>query len=314
MPNQEEPSMEDYLTGRPASSSVKPAATQKSFMPEGLKTALILILVAVVLYVLYDGYQSQQKTLAELTRIHDQITALENRDKAGEAKLSTLSGALSQTQKVLGGTRQELKKTAQEIEQETLKTKAELSQAISTKADVSHVQAIKQEADSKIGQVSSEVGGVRSEVGTVKTDLATTKHDLEGTQRQLLDVKETLSAAVAKNASELGELRRKGERDFFEFEIPKKNVLIKVEDIRLILTNTDFKKGKYSVKVVVDDNQLEKKDRTVNEPVQFLVGRNRLRYELVVNWVQKDRIGGYLSIPKDKTLAAERTPAGKTSP
>ena len=57
--------------------------------------------------------------------------------------------------------------------------------------------------------------------------------------------------------------------------------------------------------MIVDDNKLEKKDRTINEPVQFLVGRSRLRYEVVVNWVQKNSAGGYLSIPKDKALAVE---------
>ncbi len=154
--------------------------------------------------------------------------------------------------------------------------------------------------------MSTEVGGVKTEVGTVKTDLASTRHDLEGTQRQLLDVKETLSAAVAKNSSELSELRRKGERDYFEFEIPKKNAPVKVEDVRFVLTKTDPKRGKYTVQIIVDDNKLEKRDRTVNEPVQFLVGRNRVRYELVLNWVQKDKAGGYLSIPKDKSLAAEK--------
>jgi hypothetical protein len=158
---------------------------------------------------------------------------------------------------------------------------------------------------SEVGGVKTEVTTVKTDVNTVKTDLATPRRDLEGTQRQLVDVRETLSAAVARNASELSELRRKGERDYTEFTIPKKNQLTKVEDIRLILTKTDDKKGKYNVKIVVDDSQLEKKDRTLNEPVAFLVGRNRLRYELVVNWVKKDSIGGYISIPKDKALASE---------
>jgi hypothetical protein len=48
-----------------------------------------------------------------------------------------------------------------------------------------------------------------------------------------------------------------------------------------------------------------KKDRTANEPVTFLVGRDRVRYELVVNFVDKDRIRGYLSVPKDRLTAAE---------
>ncbi len=298
------PSMESYLTGR-SPEPAPPGGGRKGLIPEGLKLTVLCAVLLGVIYLLYDSYQFQQKTAADLTKVSEQIKALENRDKVGEAHLSSLKGELSQA---VGSTRQEIKKTAQQIQAETLKAKAELNSALATKADAAHVEAIKQEADSKIGQVSSEVGGVKSEVGTVKTDLASTKHDLEGTQRQLLDVKETLTAAVAKNATELAELRRKGERDYFEFELPKKNVLTKVEDIRLVLTKTDPKKGKYSVQIVVDDNKLEKRDRTINEPIQFLVGRNRLRYELVVNWVQKDRVGGYLSIPKDKSLAAEKAP------
>ena len=73
-----------------------------------------------------------------------------------------------------------------------------------------------------------------------------------------------------------------------------------------MLRGTDPKKGKFTLQIIVDDNKLEKKDRAINEPIQFLVGRNRIRYEVVVNWVQKDKLGGYLSIPKDKALGAER--------
>jgi chromosome segregation ATPase len=295
--------MESYLTGRPSEPAPVYGAGRNSLIPQWVTLTVLFALLAAVIYLLYDNYQFQKKYTADLGKISDQIKALESRDKIGEAHISSLKGELSQA---FGTARQEIKKSAQQIQAENLKSKAELNSALATKADASHVEAIKQDAESKIGQVSSEVGGVKTEVGTVKTDLASTKHDLEGTQRQLLDVRETLTAAVAKNASELSELRRKGERDYFEFEIPKKNLLTKVEDIRLLLTKTDAKKGKYSVQIVVDDNKLEKRDRTVNEPVQFLVGRNRLRYELVVNWVQKDKVGGYLSIPKDKALAAEK--------
>jgi len=301
--------MESYLTGKDPSAAPKPAPSGgKGLIPEGLKTALILTLVIAVIYLLYDSYQFQQKNKADMTKISEQIQALE---KAGEAKISQLKGEISETQVAVGSTKAEFKKTAQQIQAEGQKTKVELSQALSTKADASQVQAqvqaVKHEADAKIGQVTSEVGGVKTEVGVVKSDLASTKRDLEGTQRQLVDVRETLTAAVAKNASELAELRRKGERDYFEFEINRRNQLTKVEDIRLILTKTDPKKGKYTVQIIVDDNKLEKKDRSINEPVQFLVGRNRVRYEVVVNWVQKDRVGGYLSIPKDKALSAERS-------
>jgi chromosome segregation ATPase len=271
-----------------------------------LKSALLVVLAVTVGYLLYDGYQFKAQSRTEITGLTTRLTELEAQYKTGEQRISSLKGELTQTQQAVGSTKSELKRTAQQIQSETQRATAELNQAIAAKADSSQVEAIKSEADMKIGQVSSEVGGVKTEVGTVKTDLAGTKRDLEGTQRQLVDVRENLTAAVAKNAKELSALRLKGERDYFEFEIPKKNVYTKVEDIRLVLKKTDAKKGKYTLEILVDDSRLEKKDRTVNEPVQFLVGRNRVRYEVVVNWVQKDRVGGYLAIPKDKGLSAER--------
>jgi len=301
------PSMETYLTGRDPAAAKKPESGGGRQIPEWLTVGLIVVLLLAVAYLLFDSHSYQKKVQADLAALSERIQGLEGHTKAGAAKISSLEGELSATRQAVGSTKAELiQRTAQQIQSETTRTKAELSQAIASKADAAQVQAIKSEADAKIGQVSSEVGGVKSEVGVVRTDLAGTKKDLEGTQRQLVDVKETLAAAVAKNAAELAELRRKGERDYFEFEIPKKNQITKVEDIRLILTKTDAKKGKYTLQIMVDDSKLEKKDRTVNEPVQFLVGRTRLRYEVVINWVQKDRAGGYLSTPKDKALSAER--------
>jgi len=304
---EEQPSMESYLIGRRPEPETAKAQPKASAVPEILRTIILLALVGMVGYLLYDSYIFQQENLAQFSDLQERVQSLEKQTTAGLASIEDLEGELSETQQAVGSTRAELKKTAQQIQQEGEKTKTELTQALSTKADTHTVQAIRQETENKIGQVSSEVGGVKTEVGTVKTDLATTKRDLEGTQRQLIDVREALTAAVAKNSTELAVLRKRGERDYFEFTIPKKNQLTKVEDIRLILKKTDTKKGKYNVDIIVDDNKLEKKDRTINEPMQFLVGRNRVRYELVLNWVQKDSAGGYLAIPKDKALSAERS-------
>jgi len=149
---------------------------------------------------------------------------------------------------------------------------------------------------------------VSGEVKTVAANLDATRADLAASRREITDVRTTLSQQIARNAGELSELRKKGERDFYEFDIqkPKKNEMSRVADIQLQLKKTDPKKAKYDLLIQVDDSRLEKKDRTANEPVQFLVGRDKLRYEVVVNYVDKDRVRGYLSTPKDKVLAAER--------
>jgi chromosome segregation ATPase len=292
----------------------RPVVQEKPLIPEAVKLALIVVLLMAVVYLFYDNSQQKKASNAQMAKIADQVQNLENERKIREetlaSQLSSLKSEFDGAQEAFGSTRAELKKTAAQIQAEGQRTKREFSEALANKADSSQVeaqvQAAKTEAESKIGQVSTEVGGVKTQVVAVKTDLETTRRDLEGTQRQLIDVRDSLSAAVAKNSSELAQLRLKGERDYFEFTIPKKDQQTKVEDIRLILTKTDAKKGKFNLKILVDDSQLEKKDRVINEPIQFLVGQHRVRYEVVINWVQKNKAGGYLSIPKDKALSAER--------
>jgi chromosome segregation ATPase len=281
----------------------RPIFQEKGLVPEPVKLVLILVLLLLVAYLFYDIARTKKANQFQLAQLEDQIRRIENNSKLGEAtlsdKISDLKTDLQDTHKEA---KAELKKTAAQIQAEGRKTKQELSVALSTKADASQVdaqvEAAKSEAENKFGQVSNEVGGVKTQVVEVKSEL-------EGTQRQLLDMRDSLSAAVARNSTELAQLRLKGERDYFEFTIPKKKAEVRIEDIRLVLTKTDHKKGKFNLKILVDDGQIEKKNRAINEPIQFLVGKDRVRYEVVVNWVQKNKIGGYVSIPKDKTLAAE---------
>jgi hypothetical protein len=71
-----------------------------------------------------------------------------------------------------------------------------------------------------------------------------------------------------------------------------------VGDVTLLLKKTDPKKNKYTVEVMADDKVTEKKDKNINEPVQFYTSKARQPYELVVNSVGKDLIVGYLATPK----------------
>ena len=71
-------------------------------------------------------------------------------------------------------------------------------------------------------------------------------------------------------------------------------------DIALKLKHTEREKGRFSLEVTADDKVVEKKYRTVNEPLQFYVSTARQPYELVINKVEKNRIVGYLATPKVK--------------
>lgn len=262
-----------------------------------------LILLGVLGYTIYD-LQSAKTQLREAQQT--QLAALEaklsSRVDENDKSIDSLTSDIKVVGGKLGVTQRELEQArsyAQKLKAEQEQTVERLNAQISQKADAQQLSALKDEATTKFGAVNKDVSAVR-------TDVETTRKELEGTRRELVDVKDSLSQQIARNHDELQQLRLKGERNFYEFELDKKKKVALVGDIRIMLLNTDVKRNRYGVRIVVDDNQLEKKDRTENEPVQFLVGRTKLRYELVVNDVQKDKISGYLSVPKDKGLSAER--------
>ena len=236
---------------------------------------------------------------------------------------ASLSSDLDVVTKRVGVTSQELasnRRFAEQIQQDQQKAKIELASELATKASAKDVEGVAadvaglEEATTKVAEVQkttdSKIGNVSNDVKTVAANLEATNRTLAESRRELVDVRNTLTSQIARNATELQQMRLKGERDFLEFDIKKgkKNVMERLGDIRVELRDTDTKKQKYNLIIQVDDNKLEKKDRLANEPLQFLVGRDRLRYEIVVNRVEKDRILGYLSTPKDKALAAERPP------
>ena len=147
----------------------------------------------------------------------------------------------------------------------------------------------------------TEVGSVKTDVGNVKTDLAGTKSELEKTIAELKSTRGDMgvqSGLIATNSKELAALKALGERNYTEFKLGKSKAPQKVGDIAVLLKRTDPKHNRYTIEVVADDKTVEKKDKTVNEPVQFLMSKATQPYELVVNEVKKDQISGYVAAPK----------------
>jgi hypothetical protein len=114
---------------------------------------------------------------------------------------------------------------------------------------------------------------------------------------------------IARNHDEIDQLRRVGERDYFEFTVQRKGGATKVGTIHIQLKDTNTKKNQYTINVLADDNSFEKKNRSVNEPIFFYTGGTRSALELVVNKVTKSTASGYLSIPKAGAAATASTAA-----
>jgi hypothetical protein len=133
--------------------------------------------------------------------------------------------------------------------------------------------------------------------------VASTKSELDKTITDLKKVTGDLgvtSGYVATNGKELAALKRLGERNYFDINLGKTKQPQRVGDISLMLKRTDPKKNKFTIEVLADDKTIEKKDKTTNEPVQFLTAKGgRIPYEIVINQVKKDQIVGYLATPKE---------------
>ena len=169
--------------------------------------------------------------------------------------------------------------------------------------DLKEVKEVALNTNNKLTDINAEVGNVKTDVGSVKTEVASTKSELDKTISDLRRVRGDMgemSGLIATNSKELSALREFGERNYFEFNLSKSAGVQRIGDIQLQLKRADAKKSRYTMQVVIDDNRhIEKKDKTLHEPVQFYGGsRSRQPYEVVIYEVQKDRIVGYLSAPK----------------
>lgn len=167
-------------------------------------------------------------------------------------------------------------------------------------ADAKRLESEQAAAQKQIGAVSSDVSSVKTDVGGVKTDVAQTKTDLQNTQAQLQSMKGDLgvqSGLIATNHDELEILKHKGDRNYYEFTIHK-GQRQPVSTVGLELRKADTKHSRYTLNVYADDKKIEKKDRGLNEPVQFYTGKDNNLFELVVNNIGKDQIQGYISTPK----------------
>lgn len=293
------------------STNPPPPPVNTGLLKGGIGLALVLILALG-----YNAYSTRTTLQGQIDVLQQQLEDQTKEMKAVKKNATDLGADINVVTKRMGVTSQDLtaaRKFAEKLKTEQEKADAELATQLATKASTTDVDAARQEATTKVAEVQqvaeAKIGNVTGEVRKVDARIDATNKDLADSRRELTDVRSTLSAQIARNAGELADLRKKGERDYFEFDIPKPKKstdMARVADVQLQLRRTDPKKAKYDLLIQVDDSKLEKKDRTANEPVQFLVGRDKLRYEIVVNYVDKDRIRGYLSAPKDKVLAAER--------
>jgi multidrug efflux pump subunit AcrA (membrane-fusion protein) len=285
---------------------------QESYHYESVGTprwiaVLFGVLIVAVLALAYMGHSAQSQLQADLAKAQDQNKLLGAQLDQANSRLADLKGNIEVTQQKVGMTQAELAKARSRAES------IRNDQIASDQKLASQLTAVQKESEEKISAVSTDLGGAKKDIESTKTDLESTKGKLERATGDM----GVMSGLIAHNRDDLEELKRRGDRNYYEFKVTKSKTPQRVGPVQVTLNKTDQKKGRYTMTVFVDDRSIEKKDKTAGEPVQFyLKGSARMApYEIVVFDVGKNDINGYLSTPKDagSGAAPAATPAAATT-
>jgi len=235
---------------------------------------------------------AQQQQVAELTQKNEVLAA----------RLRATSETLGQS---VGMTQKQIEIKTQAI------LAAQAAQAAAVKAQGAQTAKLEQEQQDTTKQVASvatDVTAVKTDVTGAKSSIAETQQDLASTKQQLqrtIGDAGVMSGLIARNHDELETLKHKGDRSYFEFTLQKGAKPTLLSTVKLQLKKVDEKHSKYTLVVSSDDRNIEKKDKSLDEPVQFYSGKDPALFELVVNVISKNQVSGYLSTPKGAAGAVD---------
>jgi type II secretory pathway pseudopilin PulG len=227
-----------------------------------------------------------------------------NADEANLAAANQQNAALSQAlSQKLDETNQRMQAQAQTLGESVGLTQKQLeeksNQLIAEERVTAHQTSKLQQEQA---QTAQQVGAVQSDVSNVKTSVASTQADLADTKTKLgsaVGDEGVMSGLIATNHDQLEMLKHRGDRNYYEFTLHKGAPSQHVGTIKVALKKVDPKHSKFTLIVSADDKNIEKKDRTLDEPIQFYSGKSPALFEIVVNNIGKNVVSGYLSTPKD---------------
>jgi hypothetical protein len=255
----------------------------------GVLTVLSLVGLGVGWSAINHANSIEQTTQAALKQQNDalnqRLAKSEDTNQQIESDLKVVTDKLNVTQSDLMAARKQNKVAAATYNKKLEAFGTNVNQQLSTKASADDVN--------KLG-----------------TDVTGVKSDLDATKNSIQMARSEMGTLIARNHDEIDQLRRMGQRDYFEFTVTRKAGSQKVGSILVELKDTNTKKNQFTINVLADDKNFEKKNRSVNEPIFFYTGGSRQPLELVINKVGKNTASGYLSVPKAGATTAETSNTG----
>jgi chromosome segregation ATPase len=277
-------------------------------IPEGKEprdySKLMMGVLAVAVLCAVAGLTWSYSLAGRLTHAEAQVASAQAQNAKLASALEETNARLRVTSETLGHS---LGLTQQQLEQranDLLRRQ---------QADSKRLEGEQEAAQKQISSVSSDVSGVKTDVGGVKSDLTATKTELQQAESQMQSMKGDMgmqSGLIATNGKEIEILKHLGDRNIYQFTLQKGHKQA-VATVALELKKSDEKHSKFTLVVYADDKEIQKKDRNLDEPIQFYTGKDHLLYELVVNNVAKNQVQGYIATPKNAPIPVTPSPSGQ---
>ncbi len=300
----EKQSLFDHPSGTPTTQG-QPVPRKGGLTASKILTISGGLIALLLVYAIHQLHQADIAFRAQNEQTIKQLALITQRLEDGDSRIAELTANLRVSGERLGLTQSELERTRQvaaRIREEQQRRVAELTEQLGQKATAEQVAALQQQTTKSLGTITSDVSATRQEVATVNKDLGSTREEVSDLKLKLSEY----GTLIARNQDELTYLRRRGERDYFEFNISKGGFQ-QIANLSLKLRKADTKKQRYDLEYIADDRTLKRDKVNINEPIQVYITGLRQPYEIVVNRVQKDRIVGYVSAPKDRVASPGAT-------
>jgi outer membrane murein-binding lipoprotein Lpp len=162
--------------------------------------------------------------------------------------------------------------------------------------------------DPRFRQMQARLADQEKQLSSTREDLTKTRDDLQGKldstrdelSGSLASTKDELNGSIGRTHDDVVALQRRGERNYYEFQLTKSKEFKRIGPVSLSLRKVNTKRKSNDLALFVDDNQMQKKSINLYEPIWINMDDRPQPVQLVVNQISKDLIQGYISEPKYK--------------
>lgn len=121
---------------------------------------------------------------------------------------------------------------------------------------------------------------------------------IENTHTDLVNTRTELTGSIARTHGELVVLQRRGERNYYEFDIRKSKEFKREGPLSVSLRKANIKRQYADLQLIVDDRTVTQKHVNLYQPAMFYEPESQQPVEIIINDISKDHIHGYVSAPK----------------